>query len=294
MQGTKSNPYITHDRISHLLQHLLHHIHLITGLLLLFGIIGLFFSIWHPFTILTLLLAIWLIPGVVIMTGAYPHPRSLNPALVLAGSVLISITTLTGYTLSCEILHISMTSSPGYATGPGLLFQLGIFLYTILCIFISALIRRTSKKTHNSNIIIKHEQIPSIRLVFVLLIIVAGLMLIAGVILMVDTSKPTTELYFEQNQFQPPEGKSDATFSDQIVIVNHEGKTTQYLLTIEKPDNTETSLPLTLTNGEIYREDLAGLLQSENKTARPALTAILYKSESPQEPYRTIWRRQNS
>lgn len=93
---------------------------------------------------------------------------------------------------------------------------------------------------------------------------------------MADASKPTTELYFEQEQFQAPEGKSDANFSDLIVVANHEGKTTQYLLTIERPDNTETSLPLTLTNGQIYREDLAVLLHLKNKATKPALTARLY------------------
>lgn len=126
MQDTKSNPPTTRDQISHLLLYPLTHIHLTTGGLIFLGVIGLFCPVWHPFTILTLLLAIWLIPGVVIMTGAYPHPHSLNPALVLAGSVLISITTLTGYTLICEILHISMTSSPGYPQVPGSFFN-GVF-----------------------------------------------------------------------------------------------------------------------------------------------------------------------
>jgi len=260
------------------------------SLSLILGLTGIFLPFLSICTTLSLLFSMILIPGFVLVYHADRSLITRNPVAALAGSVLISITTLIIYVLICEIADIPVTVKPGLSSKAGILFQAGILLYTLTSVAVT--IRGNSRSPDRNQFSLRAWCMSTdITVPFISLIgIVVLVSLCAGIFLTGDTTEPTTELFFSQ---QSGPGENGVPLSDPettVTIVNHEKRPVEYTLTIEISGKELRTIPVHLEDGQSYSTSFRMEKERGSVTGRPLIRARLYGDRSQKTIYREIWR----
>lgn len=260
------------------------------SLFLILGLSGIFFPFLSICTTLSLLLSMILIPGFVLIYHADRSLITRNPVTALAGSVLISITTLIIYVLICEIADIPMTVTPGLSSKAGIFFQTGILLYALAPVAVT--IRRNSGAADRNQFSLRAWcRSNDITVPFISLIsIVALVSLCAGIFLTGDTTEPTTELFFSQQAGSGENGVSPSGPDTTVTIVNHEKRSVEYTLTIEISGKEQTTIPVRLEDSQSYSTSIRMENERGSVTGRPLIRVRLFDDRSQKTIYREIWR----
>ncbi|MDD1729845.1 MAG: hypothetical protein LUQ50_12335 [Methanospirillum sp.] len=254
------------------------------------GIIGCFMQPIHCFTTIALVLSILVIPGAFCVR--YLVIQKMHPIITSAAVILISITVLTLYLLCGELTGISMTSDSTDFAVIGEFFQLGILVYASIFTFMGIGIPVTN---HDSDEIIpsnacSHEVLSGKSIVGIILIVALFSFLIVGILPLSQQDK-TTELYFSQ-----PSGcgtfEQRAT-PDVITVTNHEGIFKSYTLLITQDGNQMPAIPVHLSNGESFTEDITDSGSPGTNTGLKNLQVQLFSEQQAGQPYREIWRNYN-